>query len=40
MIEWQGDGDINGCMEDFAFSAKALDKASIERIYREGLSLK
>lgn len=29
-----------GCMDDFAFYATALDKAAIERIYCEGLSLK
>ncbi len=28
-----------GSMDDFAFYARALDKAAIERIYREGLSL-
>ncbi len=36
---YSGNEFLAGCMDDFAFYAKALDKAAIHRIYREGLSL-
>jgi hypothetical protein len=36
---YSGNEFFSGCVDDFAFYARALGRAAIEQIYREGLSL-